>query len=130
MQAYPYTALILLLSVALQLWLMIRVGGWRRRSGIDAPAMTGDPNLERAIRAQMNTLEQLGLFLPALLVAAAYWSDVWAGLLGAAWLLGRVLYAIGYQRDPKQRGIGFTISFLATAALWLGALVYWLRSIL
>ena len=72
MTAYPLTLLVLLLIVLLQLWMMMRVAQWRGRSGIKAPAMTGDPALERAIRVHMNTIEQLAMFLPALLVCAAY----------------------------------------------------------
>ena len=35
-------------------------------SGIDAPAMTGHPEFERAVRAHANTLEWLPIFLPSL----------------------------------------------------------------
>ena len=36
----------------------------RRRVKIDSPAMTGAPELERALRVQGNTVEQIVLFLP------------------------------------------------------------------
>ncbi len=114
-----WTAHVLLGSALLQMLLMVNVGLQRRRSGIDAPAMTGDGGLERAVRIQMNTLEQFGIFLPALLVASAYGSDAFPAALGAIWLVGRVLYAVGYQHSPARRGFGFTVSALATVLLWL-----------
>lgn len=117
----PWTAQVLLLCALLQMFLMINVGVQRGRSGINAPAMTGDDRLERAVRIQMNTLEQFGIFLPALLVAGAYSSDVLCGVLGGLWLIGRVLYAVGYQHSPARRSLGFLISSLATVVLMLAA---------
>lgn len=117
----PWTAHVLLACALLQMFLMVNVGLQRRRSGIHAPAMTGDGGLERAIRIQMNTLEQFGIFLPALLVAGAYANDVLTGALGGIWLLGRVLYAVGYQHSPARRSLGFMIASVATVILWLAA---------
>ena len=119
MTAYPFTLLILLLLVVLQVWMMGRVAQQRSRSGIKAPAMTGDPALERAIRVHMNTLEQLGLFLPALLVCAVYMGDLPSAAVGLVWLIGRVWYAIGYQQAAAKREWGFGVTFLALAAAWL-----------
>lgn len=116
MQAYPWTMLVLLLISLLQLWLMARVGVWRGRSGIQAPAMTGDPALERAIRVHGNTVEQLAMFLPALVVSAAYSGDLCSASIGALWLLGRVMYALGYQQAAGKRSMGFLVTFLALLA--------------
>lgn len=116
MSAYPLTLLVLLLIVVLQIWLMFRVAQWRGRSGIKAPAMTGDAALERAIRVHMNTLEQLGMFLPALAVCAAYSSDRVTAVIGLAWVIGRVWYAIGYQQAAAKREKGFGVTMLALAA--------------
>jgi glutathione S-transferase len=100
-----------MLIVLLQLWMMMRVARWRGRSGIKAPAMTGDPALERAIRVHMNTVEQLAMFLPALLVCAAYSGDRCTASIAALWLVGRVMYAIGYvavRPPPSMRSrLGF-----------------------
>ena len=117
----PWTAHVLLACALLQIFLMGNVGLQRRRSGIHAPAMTGDAGLERAVRIQMNTLEQFGIFLPALLVAGAYANDGLTGALGGVWLLGRVLYAIGYQQSAARRSLGFLIASVATIVLWLVA---------
>lgn len=122
MSAYPLTLSILLLITAVQIWMMFRVAQWRGRSGIKAPAMSGDPSLERAIRVHMNTLEQLGMFLPALLVCAAYFGDPLTAAVGLVWVIGRIAYAIGYQKAAAKREWGFGITALALAAAWvLGA---------
>lgn len=119
MTAYPLTLLTLLLIVLLQLWMMMRVARWRGRSGIKAPAMTGDPALERAIRVHMNTVEQLAMFLPALVVCAAYSGDRCTASIAALWLVGRVMYAIGYQQEAGKRSMGFLVTFLALVAAML-----------
>jgi len=94
----------------------------RHRVGIDAPAMTGDPQLERAIRVQANTLEWLPVFLGAMWLFAIYWNDLVAAGLGVVWILGRLIYAAAYMADPKKRGPGFGIQALATLVLLFGAL--------
>src|SRR5690606_24902540 len=57
MQSHAYVAIVTLLALLTYFWMGLQVAGARRRSGIQAPAMTGDPVLERTIRAHYNTLE-------------------------------------------------------------------------
>lgn len=118
-------AVFLILLVLLKLWIMFRVGVERGRSGIGAPAMTGDPALERAIRVQMNTLEQVAMLLPAYVLASIYWSVLWAAVLGLVWIAGRTWYAIGYWQEPKKRSMGFMVAFLANMALLIGGTIGW-----
>lgn len=96
------------------------VGACRGRYKIDAPAVTGHPQFDIAYRIQMNTLENAVAFLPVLWVFALSLSTLWATVLGAAWLLGRVWYAAAYARNPKSRGPGFLLSMAAFGALGLG----------
>ena len=67
-----------LLAVLQYLYFGVLVGRARLRYHVKAPAVTGDENFERAYRVQMNTLEQLIIFLPALLIARASGSRRWA----------------------------------------------------
>ena len=46
----------------------MRVGFTREKFGVEAPATSGHPEWERYFRVQQNTLEQLIVFLPALLL--------------------------------------------------------------
>ncbi len=92
-------------------------GRARSLSGLEAPAMTGDEGFERMYRVQMNTLELLVLFLPALFLAAKYWPAVAVAGLGAIYLVGRHLYWRAYVSDPSKRGLGFMLSMLPTLIL-------------
>jgi glutathione S-transferase len=122
MQPHSYVAIVTCLSLLVYLWMGLRVGAARHKTGIAAPAMTGDPVLERHIRVQANTLEWLPLFLPSLWLFALYWSDLTAAVLGVFWILGRIVYALGYVADPRRRAVGFLVQALATMVLLLGAL--------
>jgi glutathione S-transferase len=121
-QSHALVAIVTLLSLLVYVWMILRIPGARRRTGIDAPAMTGDPELERHIRVQANTVEWLVIYLPALWLFAIYWNDLFAAAMGVVWIVGRIIYALGYAADPKKREVGFIIQALATAILVFGAL--------
>lgn len=116
------TALITLIAVIVYFGTAILVARTRRATGIKAPAMSGHPDLERALRVQMNMLEWMPIFLPALWLAALYVSDRWASVIGAVWIVGRILYARGYMQAADQRRLGFSIQAFSALALWLTAL--------
>jgi glutathione S-transferase len=121
MQPHIWPGLVSLAAVLVLLGMGINVGRVRHKIGIMAPAMTGDPKLERAIRVHYNTLEWLPAFLVSLWLFAVYWNDAVAAGLGVVWILGRILYAQGYMADPAKRGLGFLIQALATLVLLFGA---------
>jgi glutathione S-transferase len=73
-------------------------------------------------RVQMNTLEWLPIFLPALWLFAIYIGDAIAAALGLVWIAGRILYMIGYSKAANKRGPGFAIQAGAAILLWLGAI--------
>jgi len=112
MNAHAWPAVITLLNILLLLWVAGGTGRARAKYGVTAPATTGNPMFERAFRVQMNTLENTVIFLPALWLAAIYSSPLLAGAAGLVWLVGRVVYALAYLRDPARRGMGFGISLL------------------
>ncbi len=120
----PYTsvALVTLLSVLVYAWMAIMVARTRQRVGIFAPVMTGDPELERTIRAHVNTLEWFPIFLPSLWLFAIYWSPLVAAALGLVWIVGRVIYFLGYRTAAGKRRPGFFIQAVAVLALLVGAL--------
>jgi len=122
MQNHAYVAIVTLLALAMYFWMSLQVPVARRKCGISAPAMTGDPLLERTIRAHYNTLEWLPIFLPALWIFAIYWSDLVAAGLGLLWIVGRIVYQIGYVSAPEKRAPGFLIQFIAVVVLVVGGL--------
>ena len=118
-----YVELVAILAVVQYLAFGALAGQARRTSGLKAPAVIGHPGFERMYRVQMNTLETLVAFLPALLIAAQYWpSPVVAGL-GVVYLTGRLLYWRAYVSDPAKRALGFMLSMVPTATLCVLALV-------
>jgi glutathione S-transferase len=121
-QAYYSVAIITLLAGLLCFGMALTVARTHAKTGILAPTMTGDPYLERRIRAHLNTLEWMPIFLPALWLFAVYWKPAWASILGAMWIIGRILYFAGYSVAPEKRRPGFFIQSLAVFALSLGVL--------
>jgi glutathione S-transferase len=118
---YALPALTTLIALLFYFVVTLNVARAHARYGVVVPAMTGHPDFERVYRVQMNTLEHFALFLPSLWLFAIFVSPAWASLFGAIWIVGRILYAIGYYQAAEKRNAGFLISFAGTAALWLGA---------
>lgn len=123
MQEHLCTALVTLAALVLFIGAGTAVGVGRHRYGIKAPAMTGHDVFERLVRAQMNTLEQIVVFLPALWLSAIYWSETISMWIGAAWVVVRLAYIVLYVRAPERRGLAFTVGSLLNAALVIGAAV-------
>jgi glutathione S-transferase len=119
--SFALPAAVTLAVAALLFGCALRVGRMRMRHKIDAPATTGHPDLEVALRVQMNTLENAVLVLPVLWVAAVYFGPRAAALAGAAWVAARIWYAVAYTADPRTRGGGFVGGIIAWAALMLMA---------
>jgi glutathione S-transferase len=119
---FHLTALVTCLAILLYFLTSVWVAKARATFGIKAPAISGNPDFERVFRVQMNTLEWLPIFLPALWLFAIYLSDVIAAALGLIWIAGRILYMTGYSKAANRRGPGFGIQAVAAILLWLGAL--------
>jgi uncharacterized membrane protein YecN with MAPEG domain len=117
-----FVALVTLLLLFQYLTFMMLCGMARGKGGVKAPATTGDELFERALRVQINTLEQLVITLPAMWISAMYYRPLVAAGLGLVFFLGRLLYRAGYMQDPAKRGPGMMIGFLANVALLLTAL--------
>ncbi len=121
MSVWP--SLITLLALLLYLVVIINVGRARAKYKVLPPAMTGDPNFERVLRVQQNTLEQLIFFLPLLWLFSFYVSPFWGAGIGAVWLVGRIVYAWGYYQAAEKRTVGFGISSISSMVLLVGSLV-------
>ena len=122
MMEHRWTAIVTIVALLVYFNMSLGVGRARGKTGIHAPAMTGDPLLERAVRVHMNTLEWLPIFLAGLWLFAIFWNEVAAAALGVVWIVGRLIYASGYMADPAKRSTGFLIQFAAAALLLIGAL--------
>jgi len=121
LQFHGWTTLVTCAALFLYFIAGLKVGLARRKHGVAAPAMSGNPNVERALRVQGNTLEWLPIFLPSLWLFSIYWNDRLAALIGVVWIVGRILYAVGYWAEAGKRGPGFGIQTLAAFVLLFGA---------
>lgn len=118
----PWVHVVLLLALIEFLYFGFEVSRARVRYKVAAPAVSGHETFERYFRVQMNTLEQLLVFIPSILLFGQYVSPYVGALLGAVFLFGRLLYFFSYVRDPHKREAGFILSFVPTVILLLGAL--------
>ena len=115
------TASVTIASLLMYIWVFAKAGNARKIYQVPAPAMDGPAGFLAAMRVQANTVEQLVLFLPALWLCCLLMSDQLAAGLGVLWVLGRIIYALGYYQAPSRRGLGFGISSLASLGLLIGA---------
>lgn len=117
MELPVYTSFVTLLIALYYQWVAVNVGIVRGKVRISAPAVTGDPLLERALRVQMNAVETAPALLIGLWLAALWMSDPWAAAIGLVWLAARVVYLLSYMADPASRGPAFGVQFLAILTL-------------
>lgn len=125
-----YVAIVTAVALLQFFWFGWQVGAARSKYNVPAPAVSGNEVFERVFRVQMNTLEQLVVFLPALWIFASYVSALWAAILGAVFIVGRGVYSMSYVRDPKSRSIGFALTALPNLALLVGILIWAVRALL
>jgi len=116
-----WTSLASLAALVVYLWMLVVAGLARGKYKVPAPSMDGPIQFQSAHRVQANTVEQMVLFFPALWLCAFWLGDSWAGLGGLIWVVGRVVYALGYYSDPKKRSLGFLITSFGSVALLIGA---------
>ncbi len=124
-----YVVLVTAVALLQFIYFGVMVGQARARCGVAAPATSGHPEFERIYRVQMNTLEQLAVFLPAMWLFASNVSANWAAGLGALFIIGRTLYARSYVRDPKSRSAGFGLGMLPVLVMLLGVVGWAVHSL-
>lgn len=116
-------AIVIGLALIEYFYFTMKCGQARGRREVAAPATHGDPEFERYFRVQYNTLEQLAIFLPAMLLFGRYVSAPIGAGIGLVFVLGRALYARGYWQDPARRGPGFGLTLLSNSVLLVGGIV-------
>ena len=119
-------AIVTVIAVLVFFWTGYRVATMRGKHNVKAPAVTGHPEFECAYRVQMNTLEQIVVFLPLLWLSDAYFRmfPYLTGALGLVWIVGRIMYATGYSAEnPSGRSTGFLTSLVATAGLLITTII-------
>jgi glutathione S-transferase len=116
-------AAITLVAILITIAFSIMVSKVRTRHDVQPPAMSGSPEVERALRVHGNTVEQLVVFLPALWLAAIYFQGWAPPAIGAVWCVGRLLYAVSYMAAANKRLVGFILTIIPTLALIVLAVI-------
>ncbi|MFL6619843.1 MAG: MAPEG family protein [Povalibacter sp.] len=111
-----YVAIVSVLALLEFLILGLLVAIARGKYGVAAPAVSGHEMFERHFRIHMNTLEQLVVFLPAMWICTRYFDPTWVAALGSLFVIGRIVYAVSYFRDPRKRTMGFVLTSLPVMA--------------
>lgn len=118
-----WTAWATLAVLGVYFWTGVMAGVARAKYKVAAPSMDGPLPFQSAQRVQMNTLEQLPLVLGPLWLCGTWLGDTWAAAGGLLWCVARILYALGYYRDPAKRELGFILGMVACGTLVAGSAI-------
>ena len=95
---------------------------------INGSALTEGTSRAKLLQAMLqNTLEQLALALPVYVACAFLFPIGFLGLVPAAaamFLVGRVLFYLGYSGGARSRAFGFAFTFYPTVMLGCAALFF------
>ena len=119
----PLVHLVVGLALVEFLLFGLAVARARARYNVPAPAMSGNEVFERYFRVQMNTLEQLVIFIPSLLIFSRYVNAYAGAALGVLFIIGRLVYFRGYVQSPAKRHVGFLLTACANVPLLSGAII-------
>ena len=122
-QHLVFAIIVLMLALLQYLFFVIKTGLARKKADITPPACAGDTVFERLFRIQQNTLEQLIVFIPALLGFACLVNPLWGAGLGLGFIIGRFLYYRACLDNPDKRAPGMLLTLLSNGILALGALI-------
>ena len=123
MENYAYPGVVSALALLVYYFTLFKAGMARVRFDVPAPSHDGPEGYLRHVRAHVNTLEHLVLFLPGLWLFAFAVSPLWAAGIGVIWPVGRLMYALGYYQDADKRRLGLYISMPPIYVFVLGSLV-------
>lgn len=126
---WPWTGLVTLLTVLVLFVLAYQVGAARRKYQVPPPQTTGPDEFMRVLRAHANSVEFVVIFLPLLWMTALAARDEIAAIIGVFWPLSRIIYALGYYREPKSRYPGFIIGTTVIGVLFIICAIQIVRSL-
>lgn len=111
---FGWVVLVAFAMVLVNIWMIRRVGAMRKKFNIRYPTMYSDkhPIFNCHQRAHQNTLEYVPFFY-AMLLLAGLRHPLGAAAAGAVFVVGRVIYVLGYSTgDPEKRIPGAILSGL------------------
>jgi len=124
----PLVQLVIGLALVQFFFFLFAVGRARVTYKVAAPATTGNEVFERYFRVQMNTLELLVVFVPAMFIFSQYFGGYLGAGLGVVYLIGRLIYFTSYVKDPSSRSLGYGMSVLPIMIMVAGAVIGAIRA--
>ena len=124
----PLVQLVIGLALVQFFFFLFAVGKARVTYKVAAPATTGNEIFERYFRVQMNTLELLVMFVPAILMFGQFFGGYLAAALGVVYLIGRLIYFTTYVKNPSSRSAGYGISVLPIMIMIAGSIIGAIRA--
>jgi len=118
-----YSIAIILIALLQYIFFTGRTGFSRGKYDVQAPKTVGDETWERLFRIQQNTMEQLVIFIPGMIIFSMYVSKTWVLLPGVLFLIGRQIYSHLYFTNSEKRGPGMVLTFFSNIALVVGSLI-------
>jgi uncharacterized membrane protein YecN with MAPEG domain len=118
-----FVTIVVMLALVEYNFFAFQVGLSRVKYNVKAPAISGNLDWERLYRVQCNTLEQLIVFIPCIYGFAYFLSSTWAAGIGVFFIIGRMLFFIGYKADASKRTPGFLMTFFTNQILLIGTIV-------
>ncbi len=118
-----YPGIVSALALLVYYYTLFKAGMARGRFNVPAPSHDGPEEYQRYVRAHLNTLEHLVLFLPGLWLFAFAVSPLWAAGLGIIWPVARLFYAHGYYQAADKRRWGLIASMPPIYIFVLGSLI-------
>jgi glutathione S-transferase len=123
MEDYVYVGIVSSLALLVYYYTLFKAGMARVRFEVPAPSHEGPEDYQRYVRAHLNTLEHLVLFLPGLWLFAFAVHPLWAAGIGMIWPVGRLMYAHGYYQEADKRRLGLYLSMPTIYIFVLGSLI-------
>ena len=120
---YPLTSLGVLLAVAVYAYATVLVGQARKAHGVQVPETTGPDGFIRAFRAHQNSVEQMVVFLPLVVITSALYGDLAGGAYALLFAVGRFLFVRGYNIAAEKRVTGFLMAMIANLLALIACLV-------
>ncbi len=96
-----YAIIIILIALIQYIIFTAQVVFSRPKYNVPAPKTSGNDIWERYFRVQQNTLEQLVIFIPTMLIFSTYVSSTRCLVPGLTFVVGRQVYAHLYVKTRK-----------------------------
>jgi len=108
----PLSLTSLILNILLILIFSLWVGRCRKKYHSPPPEIGDNIKLQIANRIHYNSLELFILYFPIFAIFVAFYGDFYGAIVGFLFLIARIIFALGYWKDPPYRSLGAIPSFI------------------